>query len=165
MSRITIGLLIRARRALDEDSTLSVSDVAEGRDPYVVSRHLKSRGLDVAARRRDQQAKALEPALKVLNAGGRVDDAATAAGMDGGNLCRAMKRHYGKTPVQVRNGAVSRDVGCLLRLGLVPAQIGRAMGWSEPTVRRRARELGWECTPGRGHYSRWTLNTEAQAAK
>ena len=115
----------------------------EGYDADSLSRWLKTVDYNHAEVMRQRLVDRLETAVAVLEAGGLVVAAADAADMDPGNLCRAMKRHYGVTPKQIRDLWLTKRVSCLLRLGLQAKQIARILGWSPPTVRRIAARDGW----------------------
>lgn len=93
---------------------------------------------------RQRYADRLAEAVMILEAGGLVAQAAAAAGMNAGNFCRAVRRHYGVTPVEIRNLWLTKRIGCLLRLGITAKQIAQITGWAPSTVRRLAARDGWQ---------------------
>jgi methylphosphotriester-DNA--protein-cysteine methyltransferase len=139
---------VRLRRwanELRQDPTLTMLQLAEreGYDADSLSRWLKSVDYNHAQVMRQRLVDRLETAVAVLEAGGLVADAADAADMNAGNLCRAIKRHYGVTPVQIRQLWLSKRINCLFRMGLKAKAIARILGWSPATVRRIAERDGW----------------------
>lgn len=138
----------RLRRWANElraNPTLTLTELGsrEGYHPDSLRRWLTLVEYHHAEVMRQRYVDRLELAVSVLEAGGLVVQAADAVGMDPANLCRAVRRHYGVTPVQIRKRWLTKRVACLLRLGVSAKQIAQITGWSPPTVRRIAARDGW----------------------
>ena len=110
----------RLRRWANElrtNPTLTLTELGsrEGYHPDSMRRWLVLVDYHHAEVMRQRYVDRLELAVSVLKAGGLVVQAADAVGMDSANLCRAVRRHYGVTPVQIRKRWLTKRVACLLR--------------------------------------------------
>lgn len=137
--------LRRWANELREDPELTLADLAarSGYRADALARWLPSVDYVHAEVTRQRQVDRLQPGIRVLEAGGQVSEASDASDMHASNFCRALRRHYGVTPTEIRQAWLTKRVSCLLRLGLEARTIARILDWSPQTVRRVASRDGW----------------------
>jgi AraC-like DNA-binding protein len=130
---------------LREDPELTLADLAdrEGYRADALARWLPSVDYVHAEVTRQRQVDRLQPGIRVLEAGGQVSEASDASDMHASNFCRALRRHYGVTPTEIRQAWLTKRVSCLLRLGHDATTAAGILGWSRQTVRRIAARDGW----------------------
>ena len=137
--------LRRWANELRENPELTLTDLGE-REGYradALARWLPSVDYHHREVTRQRLVDRLQPGIRVLEAGGQVREAADASDMGASNFCRALRRHYGVTPTQIRDLWLKKRVSCLLRLGLDATTAAGILGWSRQTVGRIAARDGW----------------------